>query len=97
VAIEVPEIVLIAESEPIHAEVISVPGAKMSTQVPQLEKYDLISSCAFSTPPTSVEPTQTAEAALAGEKLQALRSLFPAATAKNKPVATAALTASVEA
>jgi hypothetical protein len=34
---EVPEMLLLAELEPIQAEVMLVPGARMSTPLPKLE------------------------------------------------------------
>jgi len=37
---EVPEIVFVAVLEVCHAEVIALPGAKMSTQVPKLENEE---------------------------------------------------------
>ena len=46
------------------------PGARMSTQVPQLEKEDSLSEL-------SVDPTVMAEVALAGLWLQALALLLP--------------------
>lgn len=37
VAIEVPEMLLLAELEPIQAEVMLLPGARISTPLPKLE------------------------------------------------------------
>src|SRR5690606_14657370 len=59
-AIEVPEIVLVALSEVYQAEVMLLPGAKRSRQLPQLEKLDRASLLV-------VEPTVMAAAARAGE------------------------------
>jgi hypothetical protein len=40
VAIDVPEIMLVAVSLVFHDDVMSLPGAKMSTQVPKFENED---------------------------------------------------------
>jgi hypothetical protein len=77
-AIEVPEMVFVAVELPIQDEVMAEPGAKMSRQVPVFEKEDLASVMV-------VEPTVIALAARAGEELQALALLFPAATAITTP------------
>jgi len=59
-AIEVPEMVLVAEALPIQADVMLEPGAKISTQVPVFEKVDLASVVV-------VDPTVMAFTARAGE------------------------------
>jgi hypothetical protein len=59
-AIDVPEIVLDAEVLEIHAEVICVPGAHMSTQDPKFE-YEARASR------TSVAPMVIAAGTRAGE------------------------------
>ena len=64
VAIEVPEIVLVAVSLVLHDEVILLPGAKMSTQVPKFENEERASVIV-------VEPTVIALATRAGEVLHA--------------------------
>jgi hypothetical protein len=74
VAIDVPLIVLVAVALVYHADVMLEPGAKMSTQVPKLENEDRASVLV-------VEPTVIAGAARAGEAVQALTLLLPAATA----------------
>jgi hypothetical protein len=74
VAIEVPLIVLVAMLLVFQAEVMLDPGAKRSTQVPKLENDDRAS--AF------VElPTVSACVTRAGDELQALALLLPAAIA----------------
>jgi hypothetical protein len=52
--------VLVAVSLPIHVDVMFEPGAKISRQVPQLEKYERESS-------KFVDPTVIASGVLAGE------------------------------
>jgi hypothetical protein len=79
VAIDVPLIVLVAVSDPIQAEVIATPGAKMSRHLPTLENVALASDL-------SVAPTVIASGVRAGETVQAscgrpVRSPLPAATA----------------
>jgi hypothetical protein len=64
VAIDVPEIVLVAVSLVRHAEVMLLPGAKMSTQVPKFENDERASVVV-------VEPTVIAAGARAGETLHA--------------------------
>ena len=64
VAIDVPEIVLVAVSLVLHDEVILLPGAKMSTQVPKFENEERASVIV-------VEPTVIALATRAGEVLHA--------------------------
>ncbi len=64
VAIEVPLMVFSSESLPIQADVMLLPGAKMSTQVPMLEKLDRASVLV-------VEPTVMASCVRAGELLHA--------------------------
>ena len=63
-AIDVPEIVFVAVSLVLHADVILLPGAKMSTHVPKFENEERVSLVV-------VEPTVIALAARAGETLQA--------------------------
>lgn len=63
-AIDVPEIVLVAVSLVLQEDVMLEPGAKMSTQVPQLENEDRASVLV-------VEPTVSAFGARAGDTLQA--------------------------
>jgi hypothetical protein len=60
VAIEVPLIVFVAVAPVFHAEVMLLPGAKMSTQVPKLENDERASELV-------VEPTVMASAVRAGE------------------------------
>ena len=64
VAIDVPEIVFIAVSLVFHDDVMSLPGAKMSRQVPKFENEERASLIV-------VAPTVIALATRAGEKLQA--------------------------
>ena len=74
VAIEVPEIVLVAVSLVFHDDVMLLPGAKMSTQVPKFENEERASVIV-------VEPTVIALATRAGDVLHASRLSFPAAIA----------------
>src|SRR5690606_31708954 len=85
-AIEVPLMLLVALLEVCHAEVIELPGAKRSTQLPQLEKLERASELV-------VEPTVIAAAARAGETLQAFWFSLPAATTTGMPRATSRSTA----
>ena len=64
VAIDVPEIVLVAVSLVLHDDVMLLPGAKMSTQVPKFENDERASVIV-------VEPTVIALATRAGEVLHA--------------------------
>ena len=64
VAIDVPEIVLVAVSLVFHDDVMLVPGAKMSTQVPKFEVEDRASLVV-------VFPTVIAFGTRAGDTLQA--------------------------
>ena len=73
-AIEVPEIVLVAVSLVLHDEVMFEPGAKISKHVPKFENEERASVLV-------VDPTVIALATRAGEELQALALLFPAAIA----------------
>ena len=73
-AIEVPLMVLVAEFPPIQAEVMLLPGAKMSTQLPKFEKDERASFWV-------VEPTVIASGVRAGEPLHALALSLPAARA----------------
>jgi hypothetical protein len=73
-AIDVPEIVFVAVSLVRQVEVMLLPGAKMSTQVPKFENDERASLVV-------VEPTVIAFGARAGETLQAFWLSLPAATA----------------
>ena len=73
-AIEVPLSVAVAVFELNHADKIPEPGAKMSRHVPKFENDERASVVV-------VEPTVIAFAARAGDELQALALLLPAATA----------------
>ena len=64
VAIDVPEIVLVAVSLVFHDDVMLLPGAKMSRQGPKLENEERASVVV-------VEPTVIAFATRAGDTLQA--------------------------
>ena len=64
VAIEVPEMVLVAVSLVFHDEVILLPGAKMSRHVPKFENEERASLVV-------VDPTVIALATRAGEVLHA--------------------------
>ena len=64
VAIDVPEIVLVAVSLVFHDDVMLLPGAKMSTHVPKFENEERASLVV-------VEPTVMALGARAGETLHA--------------------------
>lgn len=82
----VPPFVVVAKSLDTAAEIIDDPGANMLTQLPQLEKDDLVSE--------GVEdPTVMARWALAGLKLQASSLPFPAATTVVTPDCTSEFTA----
>src|SRR5687767_9030823 len=70
--------VRVAEVEPIQADKIPEPGAKMSKQLPKFENDERASV-------DVVEPTVIAFAARAGEELHALVLLLPAATAIATP------------
>src|SRR5215510_6611605 len=74
VAIDVPEIVLVAVSLVFHEDVMLLPGAKMSRQVPKFENDERASV-------EVVEPTVIALATRAGELLHTSRLSFPAAIA----------------
>ena len=74
VAIEVPEIVLVAVLLVFHDEVMLTPGPKISTQVPKFEKDARPALM-------SVAPTVIALATLAGDCVQASVLLLPAAIA----------------
>ena len=86
VAIDVPEIVLVAVSLVFHDAVMLLPGAKMSTHVPKFENEERASVVV-------VEPTVIALGSRDGETLHAFWFSFPAATAKVTPSATAPATA----
>ena len=64
VAIDVPEIVFVAVSLVFHDDVMLLPGAKMSTQVPKFENDERASVIV-------VEPTVIALGSRAGDVLQA--------------------------
>lgn len=85
-AIDVPLKVAVAVLEVNHAERMPEPGAKRSRQVPKFENDDRASVVV-------VEPTVIAFAARAGDELQALALLFPAATAIGTPEFARLLTA----
>jgi hypothetical protein len=70
----------------VRAEIMSTPGAKISTHVPKLEKDALESS-------SPVAPTVIAFKAEAGDVPQASLSEFPAAMTMTTPAATALSTA----
>src|SRR5262249_56089861 len=74
----VPLNVAVAVSEVLYDERIPEPGAKMSRHVPKLENDERASLVV-------VEPTVIALAARAGDELQALALLLPAATAIGTP------------
>jgi hypothetical protein len=78
--IELPAVVFV------FAEVMLLPGAKMSTHAPKLEKYALESS-------VPVAPTVIAFVAEAGDVKQASAFEFPPATTMTTPAATALFTA----
>ena len=59
--------------DPVHAAVIRLPGARISTHLPWLEKVDIASVCV-------VEPTVMAAGAPAGLYWQASSESLPAAT-----------------
>jgi len=70
VAMDVPEMVFVAVSLVFHDEVMLLPGAKISTQVPKFEKDERASVVV-------VEPTVIALGSRAGEEPQASRLSFP--------------------
>src|SRR4026208_2645929 len=71
VAIDVPEMVLVAVSLVFHDDVMLLPGAKMSTQVPTFENDERASLVV-------VEPTVIAFGKRAGETRQGSRFSFTA-------------------
>src|SRR4051812_29747505 len=77
VAIDVPEMTLVADGLPIHADLMLTPGANRSTQEPQFENHARTSLL----PVNVVAATVSAVGADEGEKLHALALSFPAATA----------------
>jgi hypothetical protein len=87
-AIEVPDLLEVAVGPVIPAEMMCMPGAKMSTHEPRFEKSANASV-------EVVAPTVIAEAALDGEKLQASEYELPAATTNVIPSATPRATASL--
>src|ERR1044072_1928885 len=86
VAMEVPEIVLVAVSLVFQDEVMLDPGAKISTHVPKLEKDERASVLV-------VEPTVMALPTRAGDEVQASVLLLPAAIAYVTPSLIELLTA----
>ena len=82
----VPEMVLVLPLLVCQAEVMLLPGAKISTQLPQLEKDDRASLLV-------VDPTVMASEAEAGDRVQASVFSLPAATTNGMSDATAVLTA----
>jgi hypothetical protein len=83
---DVPDFLVIPVSESCRADMMLLPGAKMSTQLPQLLKLDLSSALV-------VEPTVIAFGTNAGVLVQASVFSLPAATTTTTPAATAASTA----
>ena len=83
---EVPLSVAVAVLDVNQAERIEEPGAKRSRQVPKLENDERASEVV-------VEPTVMASTARAGDELQALALLLPAATAIVTPALERLLTA----
>ena len=77
-AIEVPEIVLTAVLDVCQADLILEPGAKISTQPPQLLKLLLLSD-------EVEEATVIAVSSEAGDELHASAFSFPAATTMTTP------------
>lgn len=78
--------VFVAVFEVCHAELIELPGANRSTQVPIFEKLERESLLV-------VDPTVMAAGTRDGEVLQALALLLPAATTIVTPALMAAFTA----
>ena len=72
-AIDVPLMVIVAVSLEDHADLMLEPGAKMSTTLPWLEKYERASVLVD-------EPTVIAWLTRAGEKFEAFAFELPAAT-----------------
>eukprot|EP00128_Syssomonas_multiformis_P010293 Colp12_sorted_trinity150504_noHs@10415 len=85
---EVPLIVLVAELDPIQAEVMPEPGAATSTHGPQLEYEAPLSD-------DVVAATVIASGALEGEYLHASAFELPAATATGTPAPTIRETAAL--
>lgn len=73
-----PELTAVAVDELFQAEIMLLPGAKMSRQLPQLENEERASV-------EVVEPTVIAFGAEAGEDWQASAFSLPAATTKLIP------------
>jgi hypothetical protein len=94
VAIDVPFSVMTALGDPIQAEVMNEPGARISTHGPKLEKDDRKSESCLVRFAKLVAPTVITASTCAGEKRQAFMSSFPAATTTVIPDATATSTAS---
>ena len=84
-AIDVPDIVLVAELLAVDAALMLLPGARISTQVPKLEKLDKWSELV-------VEPTVMARGAEAGEDWHASPESFPAAATTLIPASCSLLT-----
>ena len=85
-AIDVPEMVRVADEPPIQAEVMFEPGAHRSTQEPKFE----YAACASE---RSIAPIVSADGARAGEDEHASVELLPAATTTVRPAAVASATA----
>ena len=79
-AIDVPEMLLVADALVLQADVMLVPGAKMSRQLPKFE-YDARASVLV------VAPTVSAVATRAGDDVQASTFELPAATTTVTPSA----------
>ena len=75
---EVPEIVIVADGDPIQPPVIPAPGAKISTQLPKFENPARASTLV-------VAPTVIAVGALAGERVHASFDSLPAAATTVMP------------
>jgi hypothetical protein len=87
-AIDVPDMLEVAVGLVIPAEMMCIPGAKMSTHEPRFEKSAKESV-------EVVAPTVIADASLDGEKVHASEYELPAATTKVIPSATPRATASL--
>ena len=85
-AIDVPEMVLVAEVPVCHADLMAEPGANTSTHSPKFENDERVSVVV-------VEATVIAFGAAAGEDKHASAALFPAATTTVIPSSTARCTA----
>jgi hypothetical protein len=83
---DVPDNFAMALLPRLDAEIMSLPGAKMSTHEPKFEKLARISVIVDA-------PTVMADGSDAGDVEQASRLLFPAATVYTTPAATLVATA----